>query len=148
MEIVVRAAVIYFFLWIVIRALGRATLGELSSFQLVLYVAMGDLVQQGVTQQDYSVTGAVLAIATLAVLTSGIGYLNRRWRRAQPITHGTPVCLAREGEVDLNALAAEQLSIDDFFAAAREHGIRRMADVDYAVLEADGKISFFTAEKA
>lgn len=148
MEIVVRAAVIYFFLWIVIRALGRATLGELSSFQLVLYVAMGDLVQQGVTQQDYSVTGAVLAISTLAVLTSGIGYVNRRWRSAQPITHGTPVYLVRDGDIDLKAIAAEQLSVDDFFAAAREQGIRKIADVECAVLEADGKISFFTTASA
>jgi len=146
MEIVIRAAVIYFFLWIVIRALGRATLGELSSFQLVIYVAMGDLVQQGVTQQDYSITGAVLAISTIAVLTSAIGYANRRWGWARPITHGTPVRLARDGEVDLNALAAEQLSVDDFFAACREHGVQRLADVELAVLEADGKISFFTAQ--
>ncbi len=148
MEIVVRAAVIYFFLWIVIRALGRSTLGELSSFELVLYVAMGDLVQQGVTQQDYSVTGAVLAISTLAVLTSGIGYLNRRFRWVRPVTHGTPVCLVRDGDLRLDTLGGEQLSVDDFFAAARENGIRRIADIELAVLEADGKISFFSAETA
>ena len=91
MEVVVRAAAVYVFLWIVTRALGRSTLGELSTFQLLMYVVMGDLIQQGVTQQDYSVTGAVLAISTFAVITSGLAYANRRWRSVRPITHGTAV---------------------------------------------------------
>ena len=60
MEIVIRAAVMFVFLWAVTRAVGRSTLGELSTFELVLYVTMGDLVQQAVTQQDYSVTGSML----------------------------------------------------------------------------------------
>ena len=145
MEVVVRAAAVYVFLWIVTRALGRSTLGELSTFQLLMYVVMGDLIQQGVTQQDYSVTGAVLAISTFAVITCAIGYVNRRWPGARPVTHGTAVRLIRDGELDLAALAGEQLSVDDLFAAAREHGVRRISDVEVAVLEADGKISFFTA---
>ena len=145
MEVVVRAAAVYVFLWIVTRALGRSTLGELSTFQLLMYVVMGDLIQQGVTQQDYSVTGAVLAISTFAVITSGLGYANRRWRSVRPITHGTAVRLIRDGELDLDALAAEHLSVDDLFAAARENGVRKISDVEVAVLEADGKISFFTA---
>ena len=144
MEIVVRAAVIYLFLWLVTRALGRATLGELSTFQLVLYVAMGDLVQQGVTQQDYSVTGAVLAISTFAVLTFLIAGVNTRWPGMRPFTHGTPVAVIRNGEPDLQALSAEQMSLADLFAAAREQGIRRLSDVELAVLEADGKVSFFS----
>ena len=69
MEIVIRAVVVFAFLWIVTRAVGRSTLGELSTFELLLYVTMGDLVQQGVTQQDSSVTGAVIAVGTFALLT-------------------------------------------------------------------------------
>lgn len=145
MEIVVRAAVVYLFLWAVTRAVGRSTLGELSTFQLLLYVVMGDLVQQGVTQQDYSVTGAVLAVSTFAVLTSAVSFANRRWSWLRPVTHGRPVVVVRRGEPDLAALAAEQLSAQDLFAAAREQGVAHLADVQLAVLEADGKISFFAA---
>ena len=57
------------FLWLVTRVVGRSTLGELSTFQLLLYVTMGDLVQQSVTQQDYSVTSGVLAVGVFALLT-------------------------------------------------------------------------------
>jgi uncharacterized membrane protein YcaP (DUF421 family) len=148
MEIVVRAGVIFLVLWLVTRAVGRATLGELSTFELVMFVTMGDLVQQGVTQQDFSVTGAVLAVSTFAVLTVALGYLNWRWWGARSVTHGVPIVVVRAGEPDVAALRGERLAFADLMAAAREQGIRRFADVELAVLEADGRISFFTAEAA
>ena len=107
---------------------------------------MGDLIQQGVTQQDYSLTGAVLAISTFAVITVVISFANQRWHWLLPITHGVPVIIVRSGQPDLKALTAERMSIQDLFAAAREQGISRLSDVELAVLEADGKISFFNAE--
>ncbi|GAA3594840.1 DUF421 domain-containing protein [Kineosporia mesophila] len=144
MEIVVRAAVIWVFLWVITRAVGRSTLGELSTFQLILFVTMGDMVQQGVTQQDYSVTGALLAVSTFAVITVGVSYANQRWRRLLPITHGVPIIIVRDGEPDMKALNGERMSVNDLFASAREQGIRRIRDVELAVLEANGRISFFT----
>jgi uncharacterized membrane protein YcaP (DUF421 family) len=146
MEIVVRAAVLWLFLWVVTRAVGRSTLGELSTFQLIMFVTMGDLIQQGVTQQDYSATGAVLAISTFAVITVVVSYANQRWSRLLPITHGVPVIIVRDGQPDLKALTAERMSIHDLFAAAREEGIRKLSDIELAVLEADGKISFFSVD--
>ena len=146
MEIVVRALIIWLFLWTVTRAVGRSTLGELSTFQLILFVTMGDLVQQGVTQQDYSLTGAVLAVSTFAVVTVVVSWANQRWRRLLPITHGIPVIILQDGRPDLEALTKERMSVHDLYAAAREQGIRRLSDVDLAVLEADGKISFFSTD--
>ncbi len=147
MEIVIRAAVVWLFLWIITRAVGRSTLGELSTFQLILFVTMGDMVQQGVTQQDYSVTGALLAVSTFAVITVGVSYANQRWRPLLPITHGVPVIVIRDGEPDLRALNGERMSVHDLFAAAREQGIRSLHDVELAVLEANGKVSFFVGNK-
>jgi uncharacterized membrane protein YcaP (DUF421 family) len=146
MEIVVRAAVVWLFLWVVTRAVGRSTLGELSTFQLILFVTMGDLIQQGVTQQDYSVTGAMLAVSTFAVITVVVSWANQYWRRLLPITHGIPVIILKDGHPDLKALAAERMSIQDLFTAAREQGIRRLGDIELAVLEANGRVSFFTAD--
>ena len=82
MEIVVRAAVMFVFLWAVTRIVGRTTLGaQLSTFELLLYVTMGDLVQQAVTQQDFSVTGGVLAVSVFALLTIALSYLQWRFPR-------------------------------------------------------------------
>jgi uncharacterized membrane protein YcaP (DUF421 family) len=146
MDIVVRAAIIYLFLWVITRSIGRATLGELSTFQLLMYVTMGDLVQQGVTQQDYSVTGAVLAVGTFALLTVVISFVNVRWPRAEPLTHGVPVVVVRDGSPITEALRSMTLSFADLSAAAREQGIRAFGDIELAVLEADGKVSFFTKD--
>jgi uncharacterized membrane protein YcaP (DUF421 family) len=147
MEIVVRALVLFAFLWWVTRATGKATLGELSTFQLVLYVVMGDLVQQGVTGQDYSVTGAVLAVAVFAVATVTLSWVDQHWPRARPVVHGSPVVVVDSGEPQSEAMKAERLTIDDLYEAAREKGIERLSQVRLAVLEADGRISFFTRER-
>ena len=146
MEIVFRALFLFFFLWIVTRAVGRSSLGELSTFQLLLYVTMGDLVQQGITQQDYSVTAAVLAISTFALLTVVFGWISWRSKRARPLINGVPVIIVKDGEPRLDAMAQERMTIDDLYAQARQQGIRKLTEIDLAVMETDGKVSFFTAD--
>lgn len=143
MEIVVRAVLVFVFLWVITRITGRSSLGELSSFQLILYTAMGDLVQQGVTQQDYSFTSAVLTIGSFTLLTLGLSWLNVRFPRLRGLVHGKPVLVVRDGEPLLDVLRRERMSMDDLLATARQQGIRRLSEVDVAVLETDGKVSFF-----
>jgi uncharacterized membrane protein YcaP (DUF421 family) len=146
MEIFFRSLFIFFFLWGVTRAVGRSSLGELSTFQLILYVTMGDLVQQAVTQQDYSVTAAVIAVSTFALLTVGIGYIGWRWRRSRPLLHGVPVLVVRDGEPLVAVMRHERMTLDELYAQAREQGIAKLGEVRYAVLETDGKISFFSKD--
>jgi len=146
MEIVFRALFIFFFLWVVTRAVGRSSLGELSTFQLLLYVTMGDLVQQAITQQDYSVTSGVLAVSTFALLTVVFGWISWRFRRIRPLVNGVPLIIVKDGEPLLEALARERMTIDDLYAQARQQGIRRLSDIDLAIMETDGKVSFFTRD--
>src|SRR5690554_4079493 len=110
MEIVVRAVVVFIFLWVVTRVVGRATLGELSTFELILFITMGDLVQQGVTQQDFTVTSAVLAVGTFALLTIAVAWINVRYRALRPITHGEPVVVVLEGKPLVGTMRTERLS--------------------------------------
>src|SRR4029079_8317748 len=107
MEIVLRALVVFLFLWVVTRAVWRSTLGELSTFELLLYVTMGDLVQQGVTQQDYSVTAALLAVSTFALMTVGLSWLQWRVPRARPITTVRPLLVFSDGSLDANAMRSQ-----------------------------------------
>jgi uncharacterized membrane protein YcaP (DUF421 family) len=147
-EIIYRAAFVFFFLWFITRVTGRSTLGELSTFQLLLYVTMGDLVQQGVTQQDYSVTSAVLAVGVFSLLTVALSWLNSRFPRIRPLTTGVPQVIVDDGEPVLATLRAERISMDDLMSAAREEGVERFADIRVAVLETNGRISFFTRSHA
>lgn len=144
MEIVLRALAIYCFLWLITRALGRSTLGELSTFQLLVYVTMGDLVQQAVTSQDYSVTAGILGISTFALMTVAIGWMQWRFPRVRPLTSGRPVLVWQDGRPMEHMMRDERLALADLLVAAREEGIRTTAEIEYAVLEADGRISFFT----
>src|SRR3954465_6655234 len=147
MEIVVRAIFIYFFLWIITRAVGRSTLGELSTFQLLLYVTMGDLVQQAITQQDYSVTSGVLAVSTFALLTVFIGWVNWRGRQPRPVPSGFPIVIVKAGEPLIDVMKLERMTLDDLYAQARQNGIERLAQIELAVLETDGRVSFFTGDR-
>ncbi|MEJ7628269.1 MAG: YetF domain-containing protein [Nocardioidaceae bacterium] len=146
MEIIVRALVVFFFLWVVTRVVGRASLSEVTTFELLIYVTMGDLVQQSVTQQDYSLTSAFLAVGMFALLTIGLSYSSWRWPRLRPLIRGTPVMVMRSGALLTDVMRSQRLATDDLMAAAREQGIRRLTDVDVAVLETDGKISFFEVQ--
>ena len=148
METVVRATIIFFFLWGITRVVGRSTLGELSSFELILFIIMGDLVQQGVTQQDYSVTGAMLAVATFALLTIALSRVNVRFPGARRVTHGVPVVVVHHGRPAHDVMSAERLSLDDLYGAARQQGIERLESVRLAGRETHGQISFFPFDRA
>lgn len=97
MEVVVRAAIMFAFLWLVTRAVGRSTIGELSTSQLLLYVTMGDLVQQSVTQQDYSVTSGILAVGVFALLTVALSWAQWRFPKLGPLVNGEPLVVVRDG---------------------------------------------------
>jgi uncharacterized membrane protein YcaP (DUF421 family) len=145
-EIVIRAAVMYAFLWGVTRAVGRSTLGELSTFQLLLYVTMGDLVQQAITQQDYSLTGGILAVSVFALFTSSLNWAQWRFPRLRPLVHGLPVVVMRDGHMLEASMRQQKLTDTDLAVEARQQGIRDFAEVELAILEADGKVSFFKRE--
>lgn len=146
MEIVFRAVAIFIFLWLITRIVGRSTIGELSTFQLILFITMGDMVQQAVTQQDYSVTAGVLAVSVFAVLTVALSWANMRWPRLRSLTHGVPVVIVQDGSPLDRSMRRERLSLDDLKAAARQQGFERLSDVRLAVLEANGSISFFAVD--
>ena len=146
MEIVWRAAVVYLFLWFITRVIGKRELGQMSAFELVLLVTMGDLIQQGVTQEDYSVTGAMLAVGTFALLIVTFSYLSWRFPRSRPGLEGVPVVVVKDGRMLDGVMRLERLSDTELQEALREQGIDDLAGVRVGILEPDGKFSFFTGE--
>ncbi|MEG2424791.1 YetF domain-containing protein [Glutamicibacter sp.] len=146
MEIVIRAATAFIILWLVTRAAGRSTLGELSSFELVLFVVLGDLVQQGITMEDRSLTGSLLAVFTMVVLAAALNFANMRWPKLGKLMQGRPIVLIRDGVLDRKALHNERIGLDELSMLARQAGIENYSSIRLAILEASGKISVFTQE--
>ncbi len=146
MDVVYRAAFIYFFLWFITRVIGKRELGSMSAFELVLLVTMGDLIQQGTTQEDFSVTGAMLAVGTFALLMVFFSWVSFRFSRTRPLLEGMPVVVVQDGKPREDVMRYERLDESELLEALREQGIDDVAKVRVGILEPNGKYSFFTVE--
>jgi uncharacterized membrane protein YcaP (DUF421 family) len=142
MEIVLRAVVLFFFVLLLTRAMGKKELSQLSAFELILLITIGDLIQQGVTQEDQSITGAFLAVGTIAVLIVTLSAIEFRWTRTRTVIRGVPVVVVRDGRPLENVMHLERLKLEEVEEGAREQGIDDLAKVKLAILEPDGKMSF------
>jgi len=142
MDIVIRAAVIFFVIYVLMRVLGKRELSRLEPFDLIILVVIGDLVQQAVTQQDLSVTGAVLAVGTIGVLTVFVSWLGWRFAPLRPVLDGRPVVLVEDGKPIAKNLARERITLEELAAEARIQKLESIDRVRWAVLETSGTISF------
>jgi|SRR5579862_4886203 len=142
MDLVIRAAVIYVVIFLFTRVLGKRELSSLQPFDLILLVVIGDLVQNGVTQSDESVTGVILVLSTIGILQVATSFLGFRFHRLRRLLQGEPVVLVRDGEILRRNLRRERLDESDLAEKARLDGIGSMDDIRWAVLETNGDISF------
>jgi uncharacterized membrane protein YcaP (DUF421 family) len=142
MDLVLRAIVVFFLILVITRAVGRRELSSMEPFDLILLVVMGDLIQQGVTQSDNSLTGATIVIVTIAVLTVGTAYLSFRFRRLRPLLEGDPVVLVAGGRVIESNLRRQRMTVEEVLAEARQQSIGGLGEIEYAVLETNGRVSF------
>jgi uncharacterized membrane protein YcaP (DUF421 family) len=141
MDLVFRATVIFFFVLLLTRIIGRRELSSLEPFDMILLVVIGDLVQQGVTQSDYSLTGAITVISTIALLTALMAFLNFRVRRVRRVLEGEPIVLVEDGRPVQRNLRRERLTVEELEAEGRLQQVASIADMRWAVLETGGQIS-------
>jgi uncharacterized membrane protein YcaP (DUF421 family) len=141
-ELVVRAVVVFLFIWVVTRVVGRRELSSMEPFDVILLVVIGDLVQQGITQSDYSVTGTILVVSTIALLTIAMSWLSYRVPRLRPVLEGEPLVLLQDGEPIRRNLRRQRLTMDELLGEARQQQIADLSEVRFAVLETNGRISF------
>ena len=142
MDIVLRATAMFAIVYLLLRLLGKRELGQMAPFEVVTLVVMGDLIQQGITHNDYSLTGATLAICTFAfwgVVLGWVSYLFPRFRKA---LEGEPRVIVRDGTVLEGNLRRDRMTRGEVEAEMRLAGVARMDDVAWAILETNGKISF------
>jgi uncharacterized membrane protein YcaP (DUF421 family) len=142
MDLVIRATVVFFFIFLVTRIVGRRELSNMEPFDLIMLVVIGDLVQQGVTQSDNSVTGAAIVISTIALLSVFVAWVAFRFRRVRLVTDGEPIILVRDGEPIERNLRRERVTVEEVEEEARMQQIESIEGIRWAVLETDGQISF------
>jgi uncharacterized membrane protein YcaP (DUF421 family) len=141
MDLVIRAVIVFFFIFLVTRIVGRRQLSELEPFDLILLVVLGDLVQQGITQSDESVTGTLIVISTIALLSVAVSWAAFRFKGLRPLTEGEPIVLVHDGQLIHRNMRRERITIADIQETARQSQITSIADLQWAILENDGQIS-------
>jgi uncharacterized membrane protein YcaP (DUF421 family) len=142
MESILRPIVIYVFLLVIFRLAGRRSLSEITTFDFVLLLIIGESTQQALLGDDFSMTNAVLVIVTLIGLDIGFGLIKGRLPLLKKIAEGTPMVLIENGQPLERRMRRARIELDDIMRAAREsQGLERVEDIKFAILEVSGGIS-------
>lgn len=142
MESVIRGAVIYVFCMIIFRIAGRRSLTEITTFDFVLLLIISETTQQAMLDNDHSLTNTMLLIITLVGLDVGLSLLKGKSRLLQRITDSVPLIILENGQPLLERMNKARVDINDIMSAARaSHGLCRLNQIQYAVLERSGGIT-------
>jgi uncharacterized membrane protein YcaP (DUF421 family) len=141
-DIALRAIALFAFVFLLTRVTGRRELSSLQPFDLILLIVLGDAIQQGLTQDDYSVTGAVIAVSTIATLQVVTSYASYKFRWARRALDGDPIVIVQDGKVIDGNAHRERITVEEIAEQARAQQIASLEDVQWAVFEPSGSISF------
>lgn len=142
MDSVLRAGLIYFFLLLLFRLAGKRTFSELTPFDFVLLLVVGEATQQGLLGEDFSVTNALLVITTLVTIDVLMAAVKRRSSFLDRLLEGRAVLLIDDGDILRDRMRKAKVDEYDVMEAARSsHGLEELGDIKYAVLERSGGIS-------
>jgi len=141
MDLTIRAVALFFFVYLLTRIIGRREMSSLEPFDLILLIVIGDAIQQGLTQDDYSVTGALIVIGTFAILQILVSYLSFRFPRLRPALDGEPIVVVQDGRAIEKNMKRERITVEEVMVAARQEQVASLDRIAWAVLETSGKIS-------
>ena len=143
MDVVIRAALMYCFLLFITRVVGRRELSTLEPFDLILLIVLGDLIQQGVTQSDYSFTGLMLAAGTIAIMQTSVSWIGYRSpKKAGLVLEGEPIVIVQDGECLERNTSRERIRKEEVLEAARKNGIASLDEIEWGILETSGEMTF------
>ena len=147
MELVLRGLCLYLLFWFFFRVAGKRTLRDLTAFDFVLLLIISECTQQGLIGKDYSITGAATVVATLLGADILLSLLKQRFGTLEKVVDGVPVLLIEAGQLRPDRMKKERVDEADILCAARlSHGIGRLEDIDYAILEVGGGVSIIPKE--
>lgn len=142
MDMVFRAIAIYLILLVVFKIAGRRALLQMTSFDLILLLIISEATQQALLGNDFSVTGAAITIITLVVIDILFGLLKQYLPGVEAAIDGTPVILVENGHLLEDKMKRADISCDDIMVSARNnHGIDKLSQIKFAILEQNGHIS-------
>jgi len=147
MDAVLRALVVYFVLLIIFRIAGNRTLAQMTSFDLILLLIISETIQQALVGSDQSITHAFLLVLTLVGAAVLLSLLKQKSRRLERLLEGAPVVVIEKGQVHQERMDKMRVDAADIMESARQQeALRRLDDIDYAVVERNGEITVLPKE--
>jgi uncharacterized membrane protein YcaP (DUF421 family) len=142
MNSVLRAAALYVVLMVLFRLSGKRSLAQITTFDFVLVLIVGEATQQALLGEDFSLTNAFLVILTLIGIDTAMSFWKQRSPQVEKWLDGVPVIIVVEGKLLQDRMDQARVDADDILEAARQsHGLERLDQIKYAVLERSGGIS-------
>jgi uncharacterized membrane protein YcaP (DUF421 family) len=146
MDSVIKGTIVYFALWAIIRVSGRRTLGEMTAFDFVLFLIIGGATQRALTGQDYSLTNAFLLVMTFVVIDVVLSLVERDSPFFRRVLKGAPMIVVDNGRLLANRMKSARVTEDEVLESARHlHGLERIDQIKFAILEANGDITIVPA---
>jgi uncharacterized membrane protein YcaP (DUF421 family) len=141
MDLAIRATFLFGFVYLLTRIIGRRELSSLEPFDLILLIVIGDAIQQGLTQDDYSVTGALIVVGTFAMLQVLVSLLSWKFPALRPALDGEPIIVVQDGKPIERNMRRERLTLEEVLVEARHQQLTSIEEIEWAVLETSGSIS-------
>lgn len=147
MDAVLKACIVYFALWAIVRVAGRRTLAEMTAFDFVLLLIIGGTTQRAITGQDYSLTNALILVATFVTIDVVLSLIELKSPLVRRILNATPTILVENGRLLTRRMRAARVTEDNILDSARRlHGLERMDHIKFAILESTGDISIIPVD--
>jgi uncharacterized membrane protein YcaP (DUF421 family) len=149
MDTIIKAALVFFVLWAILRISGRRTLGQMTAFDFVLFLIIGGATQRALTGEDYSLINALLLVSTFVVLDVGLSLIETHFKGAKRVLVGLPMIVVENGKLLKDRVLRARVTEGEILEAARKtHGLERIDQIKFAILEATGHITIVPSDRA
>ena len=147
LSIIIKTILLYLFIVVVYRIMGKKEVGKLSIIDLIVSILIAELAAISIEETDRSIFMSIVPIVVLVVIQVGISYISMKSFKLRKIIDGNPTVIIKDGKLNFKEMSKLRYTLDDLIAQLREQGIKSIEEVNYAVLENNGKLSVFDKEK-
>jgi uncharacterized membrane protein YcaP (DUF421 family) len=147
MEFVIRVTIIYLFLLVALRIMGKRELAEMSPLEFLVLMIIPEVVSQSLSDDDYSLTGAIIGVCTLLSLVFITSLISYRFKKVGEIIEGKPTILVSNGRLIRENADKERVSIEEIYSEMHREGYERLEELRWVILEPEGKLSFIPQHK-
>lgn len=146
-NIIIKTLILYFFIVVVYRIMGKKEVGKLSIIDLIVSILIAELAAISIEEADRSIFTSIIPIVVLVIIQISISFVSLKSVKLRKLIDGNPIVIIKDGKLNFKDMTKLRYTIDDLIAQLREQGIKSIEEVNYAVLENNGKLSVFNKDK-